>query len=119
MVKYIPQERDIVYIDFSPIVGHEQMGKRPALVISSKLFNDFTNMAIVCPISNNTKIFPTHYELKKPKTIEGSVLCEHLRSVDYTERNVEFVERINDKEFREITELIKSFMNEYERMDNL
>ena len=39
MVKYIPKERDIVYIDFSPIKGHEQSGKRPALVLSNKLFN--------------------------------------------------------------------------------
>lgn len=119
MVKYIPQEKDIIYIDFSPIVGHEQNGKRPALVVSSKLFNDFTNMALVCPITNNTKIFPTHYELKKTKIVEGSVLCEHIRSVDYTERNAEFIERCSDKEFREITELIKSFMNENERIEDL
>lgn len=109
MVKYIPKERDIVYIDFSPIKGHEQNGKRPALVLSSKLFNQFTNMAIVCPISQNTKVFPTHFELTKIRKIKGSVLCEHIRSVDYIERNIEFVERCSQEDFDDIIDLIKSF----------
>ena len=109
MVKYIPQERDIVYIDFSPIKGHEQNGKRPALVISSKLFNQFTNMAIVCPITSNTKVFPTHYEIKDLKKVKGSVLCEHIRSIDYKERNMEFIERCTFEEFNNILELIESF----------
>lgn len=109
MVKYIPQERDIVYINFNPIKGHEQKGERPALVISSRLFNQFTNMAIVCPITTNTKGFPTHYELAGLKKIKGSVLCEHIRSIDYAERNIEFIERCSDEEFNNILELIKSF----------
>ena len=109
MVKYIPQERDIVHIDFSPIKGHEQKGERPALVISTRLFNQFTNMAIVCPITMNTKDFPTHYEITGLKKIKGAVLCEHIRSIDYVERNIEFIERISDEEFNNILELIKSF----------
>ncbi len=109
MVKYIPQERDIVYIDFSPIKGHEQKGERPAIVISSKIFNQFTNMAIVCPITTNTKSFPTHYELSGLKKIRGSVLCEHIRSIDYNERNIEFIERCSDEEFNNVLELINSF----------
>ena len=109
MVNYVPKERDIVFIDFSPIKGHEQSGKRPALVISNKIFNQFTNMAIVCPLSSNTKDFPTHYELKSPKTIQGSVLCEHIRSIDYVKRNIKFVERCSEYEYENIIELIKSF----------
>lgn len=111
MVKYIPQERDIVYIDLSPIKGHEQNGKRPALVLSGKLFNQFTNMAILCPISLNTKSFPTHYELTKLKKIKGSVLCEHIRSIDYVERNIEFIERCNQEEFDNVLDLVKSFFD--------
>lgn len=112
MVKYIPQERDIVYIDFSPIKGHEQKGKRPAIVISTRLFNQFTNMAIVCPISTNTKNFPTHYELESGKKIKGSVLCEHLRSIDYNERNIEFIEKCSSEDFQNIIELIQSFFED-------
>ena len=114
MVKYIPKERDIVYIDFSPIKGHEQSGKRPALVLSNKLFNQFTNMAVVCPISQNTKPFPTHYELAKLKKIKGSVLCEHIRSIDYEKRNIEFIERCSQEEYENVTDLIKSFLDNEE-----
>ena len=114
MVKYIPKERDIVYINFSPIKGHEQNGKRPALVLSSKLFNQFTNMAIVCPVSLNTKSFPTHYELTKTKKIKGAVLCEHIRSVDYVERNVEFIEKCSLEDFDDILYLVKSFFDKEE-----
>lgn len=109
MVKYIPKERDIVYIDFSPIIGHEQNGVRPALVVSTRVFNQFTNMVLLCPISSNTKSFPTHYELKKTRIIRGSVFCEHLRSIDYNMRNIRFVERCNPKDYENVIDLIKSF----------
>jgi len=64
---YIPKQKDIVYIDFNPIKVYEQKGYKPAIVISNDTFNNFTKMAIVCPITSNTKIFPTHYLLKNTK----------------------------------------------------
>lgn len=109
MEKYIPKEKDIVLIDLSPVKGHEQNGKRPVLVISSRLFNQFTNMAMVCPISLNTKNFPTHYNLRNHKFIKGTVLCEHLRSIDYNERQMEYIESISEKEYEDIIDLIGSF----------
>lgn len=109
MVNYIPREKDVVYVDFAPIKGHEQGGVRPALVISSKVFNQFTNMVLVCPISTNTKDFPTHYELKSTKKIKGSVLCEHIRSIDYVKRNVKFIDKCSDTEYEFVLDLIKSF----------
>ena len=111
MVEYIPKERDIVYIDFNPIKGHEQKGIRPALVISSKTFNQFTHMAIVCPITNNTKDFPSHYKLNSTKKITGSILCEHIRSIDYNTRNTKFVEKCSVEEYTDIIDLIKSFFD--------
>ena len=60
MVKYIPKQGDIVYMDFNPTKGHEQKGKRPAMIISNDVFNINTKMAILCPITSNTKEFPTH-----------------------------------------------------------
>lgn len=110
MTNYVPKEKDIVLIDFSPVKGHEQDGKRPALVISNKLFNNFTKMAVVCPMSLNTKYFPTHYVLKKSKNIKGAVLCEHIRSIDYKKRKMEYVDSISDKEYEDIIDLINSFL---------
>lgn len=110
MVKeYIPKRGDIVYVDFNPTKGHEQKGFRPAIVLSSDTFNDFTKMVIVCPISTNTKEFPTHYLLKNQKKIKGSVLCEHLRSIDYRIRNLKYIEKCNEDDYDNILNLINSF----------
>ena len=66
--KYIPKQGDIVMINFNPTKGHEQRGTRPAIVISNNVFNEHTKMVVLCPITSNTKDFPTHYILEDTKT---------------------------------------------------
>lgn len=110
MVNYVPEDGDIVNIDLSPVKGHEQDGMRPAIVISNKIFNSFTKMAIVCPLSSNTKDFPTHYILEKSKKITGAVLCEHIRSIDYEKRNVKFIEKSHKSDLENIMALLASFI---------
>ena len=107
--KYIPKRGDIIYLNFNPTKGHEQGGFRPALVLSSDTFNNFTKMVIVCPITTNTKEFPTHYLLKNTKKINGSVLCEHLISIDYETRNLKYVEKCSEEDCDNIIDLIDSF----------
>jgi len=106
--KYIPKQKDIVYVDFNPTKGHEQKGYRTAVVISTNIFNNFTNMIMVCPITSNVKYFPTHYLLEKTKKINGSVLCEHIRSIDYEDRNVKLIEKMNDEDFNNVINLLKA-----------
>ena len=77
---YIPMKRDIVLVDFSPIKGHEQKGFRPAVIISNNSFNQFTKMVIVCPITSNTKDFPTHYSLKDTKKLVA-LFCVNISVV--------------------------------------
>ena len=103
---YIPKHGDICYMDFAPTKGHEQTGLRPAVVISKDKFNKYTNMAIICPITTNTKKFPSHYELQDTKKVKGSVLCEHIRSIDFNARNLSFVEKIKEAELEEILDII-------------
>jgi len=105
MVKYIPKQGDIVYLDFNPIKGHEQRGIRPAIVISNSTFNEYTKMVILCPITSNTKIFPTHYILEDTKKIKGSVLCEHIRSIDYESRKIKFVEHASENDLLSVITL--------------
>lgn len=105
MVKYIPKQGDIVYVDLNPIKGHEQQGKRPAIVISNDVFNINTKMTILCPITTNTKEFPTHYILEDSKKIKGSVLCEHIRSIDYESRNLKFVEKASNNDLMSVVML--------------
>ena len=110
--KYIPKQGDIAFLDFTPTKCHEQSGYRPCIVISNNVFNKNTKMVIVCPITSNEKEFPTHYLLEKTKKIHGSVLCEHIRSIDYEIRNLKFVEKCNDDEFDNIIMLLNSCIEE-------
>ena len=106
--KYVPKQKDIVFLDFTPTKGHEQDSYRPAIVISNRTFNNNTKMAILCPITTNNKKFPTHYLLKKTKKIKGSVLCEHIRSIDYETRHLKYVDTVDDDEFDRIMYLISA-----------
>ena len=109
---YIPKQGDIIFLDFNPIKGHEQSENIPAIVISNNIFNINTKMAIVCPISSNIKKFPTHYLLEDSKKIKGSVLCEHLRSIDYEKRNVKLVEKASDNDIISVLMLTNACFEE-------
>ena len=88
MVKrYVPKQGDVVFLE------HEQ-----AVVISNNVFNRNTKMAMVCPVTSNIKDFPTHYKLEDTKKIQGAVLCEHIRSIDYEMRNLKFVEKLSEND---------------------
>lgn len=110
--KYIPKQGDIVFLDFNPTKGHEQAGTRPAVVISTDVFNQNTKMVILCPITSNNKEFPTHYQLEDTDKVHGSVLCEHIRSVDYEIRNLKFVEKLSDNDFISIITLLNACIEE-------
>ncbi len=110
--KYIPEQGDIVFLDFNPIKGHEQSGFRPAVVISNNIFNQHTKMVIVCPITSNDKDFPTHYKLEDTKEVYGSVLCEHIRSIDYEIRKIKFVEKLSDNDLISVITLLNACIEE-------
>lgn len=103
--KYMPKIGDIVFIDMNPVKGHEQGGYRPAVVISKDVFNKNTKMVIVCPITSNIKDFPTHYIIKNSKKISGAVLCEHVRSIDYEQRKLKYIEKMEDSDFENVMRL--------------
>ena len=110
--RYIPKQGDIVYLDLNPTKGHEQNGVRPAMVISNNIFNSNTKMAILCPITSNTKEFPTHYVLEDSKKIKGAVLCEHIRSVDYESRNLRLIEKASDNDLLSVIMLMNACIEE-------
>ena len=110
--KYIPKQGDVIYLDFNPTKGHEQSGFRPAVIISNNIFNENTKMVIVCPITSNNKEFPTHYLLEDTKKIKGSVLCEHIISIDYEIRNIKFVEKLTDNDLISIITILNACIEE-------
>jgi len=64
MVKYIPEQGDIVALTFDPQSGHEQKGRRPAIIISNKTFNQHLGLAFACPITNTKRDFPFHIKVE-------------------------------------------------------
>lgn len=110
--KYIPQQGDVVILDFNPTKGHEQYGFRPAVVVSTNVFNMHTKMVMVCPITSNVKDFPTHYTLEDTKNVKGAVLCEHIRSIDYEARNFKFIEKLSDNDFISVITLLNACIEE-------
>lgn len=74
---YRPVQGDLVMMDLIRRPGHEQAGRRPALVVSNQAFHRYTRMAIVCPITNQIKDYPMHVKLDERTKTTGEVLCEH------------------------------------------
>ncbi|MCI0492227.1 MAG: type II toxin-antitoxin system PemK/MazF family toxin [Planctomycetes bacterium] len=93
MPRYIPKQGDFVVLSFDPQSGHEQKGRRPALVVSNTLFNKHTGLAIVCPITNTFRDFPFHVEIPAESALTGYIMAEQIKSVDYSSRKVKFVEK--------------------------
>ena len=106
--RYIPKQGDIIFLNFNPTLGHEQKGKRPAIVVSNDIFNKNTHMIIVCPITSNEKDYPTHYLLEDTKKVHGTVLCEHIRSIDFDARNVNFIEKASDNDLLNVITLMNA-----------
>lgn len=83
----IPSQGDFVSISFDPQAGHEQKGRRPALVVSVTAFNRATGLAICCPITNTDRKTPFHIGVPTASGLTGFVMCEQMKSVDYRARS--------------------------------
>lgn len=93
MPAYVPEKGDFITLSFDPQSGHEQRGRRPALVVSNFLFNKATGLAIVCPITNTDRKIPFHLPVPGSSSLTGFVMAEQVKSVDYNARRAGFVEK--------------------------
>ncbi len=102
MPDYVPQKGDFVIVTLDPQSGHEQKGRRPALVISNTLFNKRTGLAIVCPITNTDRNFPFHVKVTDQPSIAGYVMVEQVKSIDFVSRKVRFVKKAPSEILNEV-----------------
>jgi mRNA interferase MazF len=91
MAKYIPEKGDFITLSFDPQSGHEQKGRRPALVVSNSLFNQATGLAIVCPITNTDRKIPFHLAVPASSSLTGFIMVEQVKSIDFNTRKAKFV----------------------------
>lgn len=87
--KYVPTAGDLVWINFHSKAGHEQRGRRPGLVLSPEIYNHKTGLAIICPITNRQKGYSFEVPLPAGLPIGGSVLADHMKNLDWEQRQAE------------------------------
>jgi mRNA interferase MazF len=92
--RYVPERGDIVWLRFDPQAGHEQSGKRPALVISPSAYNGRVGLALLCPITSQVKGYPFEVILPAGSKVQGVVLTDQIRSLDWQIRRAEHVDRV-------------------------
>jgi mRNA interferase MazF len=110
-MSYVPERGDIVWLNFNPQAGHEQSGRRPALVISPVAYNQKVGLAIFCPVTNQEKGYP--FEVKLPKNLKakGVILSDQMKSLDWRKRDVEFICRVSEEVLEEVFEKIETLIS--------
>ena len=89
---YIPEANDIIWLSFDPTLGSEQSGRRPALVLSEKVFNQ-NGMLLVCPITSKVKNLRFEVELSNCDQISGAILSSQVKCLDWRPRSPEYIEK--------------------------
>jgi len=104
------QKGDIVMMDFNPQKGHEQMGRRPALVVSNTHYNRHCKLAIVCSITNTNKAHAFHVPLDDSTRTTGVVQCDQIKALDINARNAVFIETMPEHLLAEVTDILCAFI---------
>jgi mRNA interferase MazF len=99
---YVPERGDLVWISFTPQAGHEQAGRRPAVVLSPKVYNQKVGLAIFCPITNQIKGYPFEVILPQEAGVTGVVLSDQVKSLDWRVRKAEFIEALPEEVITEV-----------------
>ena len=106
MPEYVPEKGDFVVVSFDPKRGHEQMGRRPALVISRTMFNRHTGLAMVCPITSTLRNIPFHVAIPEGQAVSGYIMVEQIKSVDYISRSVKRVSKAPQSVLNEVLSIL-------------
>ena len=107
---YVPGRGDIVWLNFSPQAGHEQAGRRPALVLSPRSYNDRTGLALLCPVTTSAKGYPFEVPLPDGGEISGVVLSDHIKSLDWRARRAGLAARASPRVVEQVLEMVGTLL---------
>jgi mRNA interferase MazF len=93
---YVPEKGDFIAVTFDPQSGHEQRGRRPALVVSNTLFNEQTGLAMVCPLTSTDRGYPFHVPVIKNPDVSGFVMVEQVKSIDFRARKAKRIGKASE-----------------------
>jgi mRNA interferase MazF len=88
---YVPRRGDAVWINLNPQAGHEQAGRRPAVILSPENYNGKTGLALICPVTSQIKGYPFEVLIPAGLPVEGAILSDQVKSLDWRVRNVELI----------------------------
>ena len=91
---YVPERGDAVWLDFNPQAGHEQAGKRPAIVLSPAAYNRKVGLCLFCPITSQAKGYPFEVAIPAGLKVTGVVLADQVKSLDWKARNAKLIARL-------------------------
>jgi mRNA interferase MazF len=99
---YIPERGDIVWLQFAPQAGHEQAGRRPALVVSPRSYNEKVGLALFCPMTSQIKGYPFEVLVDPGAKAEGAILSDQLKSLDWRARDARKFDAVSDAVMRAV-----------------
>ena len=99
---YVPERGDSIWLEFNPQAGHEQAGRRPALVLSPKSYNNKVGLLICCPITNQIKGYPFEVQLPDELEVTGVVLSDQVKSLDWKARKATFIGQVPDAVLKDV-----------------
>lgn len=105
---YVPQRADVVWLTFDPQAGHEQAGRRPAVVVSPGKYNQKVGLALFCPITGRSKGYPYEVAIPPRLPIEGVILSDQLKSLDWRAREAQLVARLPETSMAEVLSKIRT-----------
>ena len=91
---FVPERGDVVWISLSPQAGHEQAGRRPALILSPAAYNAKVGLALICPITGQVKGYPFEVLVPAGLPVRGAVLADQFKSVDWKARDADLIGRL-------------------------
>ena len=106
MATYVPRKGDFIAVTFDPQSGHEQRGRRPALVVSNDLFNRHTGLCIACPITNTRRDYPFHVSIPDGQDVTGFVMAEQVKSIDFRSRKVKRIGHAPEPVLQEVLSIL-------------
>ena len=107
---YVPERGDAIWINFNPQAGHEQAGRRPAIVLSPRSYNGKVGLCLLCPITNQVKGYPFEVIVPAGLGVTGVVLSDQAKSLDWRVRNAEFINDLPESVTLEVLKKLKSLL---------
>lgn len=108
---YVPDRGDVVWISFNPQAGHEQAGRRPGVVLSPKAYNRKVGLAILCPITNQSKGYPFEVALPEEVDVTGVILSDQVKSLDWQVRKAEFKAKLPEEVINEVLAKLRALLD--------